>query len=267
MARIDGTGEDMRFSRHLVDIIRKALASQGCCSGASARAAFAEMVARRPDGLRLDIHRLDESGIDCAVRLLEAAPDRSVFMLFVGQNTMPVEAADSARQRGVRKVFGGIHGEGSRPGDSVHLGKKTGVKSGKVRPALGVGRLSTREREILARLAEGCSNQEISARLDIATGTVRTHLMHIYKKLRVNTRTRAAAKFLGSTPTDRVARPAVSLPRPGPAAPKPKTGSEAAALHREKNPFLLENNPFPKSTGLLKFQRNQNRKNQALQNL
>src|SRR5205085_2721480 len=56
--------------------------------------------------------------------------------------------------------------------------------------------LSARELEILALLAEGLSNKEISARLNISSGTVRTHLMHIFKKLHVRCRTAAAAKFL-----------------------------------------------------------------------
>jgi len=56
--------------------------------------------------------------------------------------------------------------------------------------------LSARESEILALLAEGLPNKQISARLTISSATVRTHLMHIYKKLNVHCRTEAAAKFL-----------------------------------------------------------------------
>jgi DNA-binding NarL/FixJ family response regulator len=56
--------------------------------------------------------------------------------------------------------------------------------------------LSARESEILALLAEGLPNKQISARLAISSATVRTHLMHIYKKLDVHCRTEAAAKFL-----------------------------------------------------------------------
>lgn len=56
--------------------------------------------------------------------------------------------------------------------------------------------LSARESEILALLAEGLPNKQISARLAISPATVRTHLMHIYKKLDVHCRTEAAAKFL-----------------------------------------------------------------------
>lgn len=60
--------------------------------------------------------------------------------------------------------------------------------------------LSQREMEILALIAEGLSNKEIGARLDISHSTVRTHLMHIFEKLHVRCRTEAAAKYLRSQP-------------------------------------------------------------------
>ena len=58
--------------------------------------------------------------------------------------------------------------------------------------------LSARELELLELLAKGFSNKEIASTLCISTGTVRTHLMHIYEKLHVRCRTEAAAKYLRS---------------------------------------------------------------------
>ena len=58
--------------------------------------------------------------------------------------------------------------------------------------------LSARELELLELLAKGFSNKEIASTLSISTGTVRTHLMHIYEKLHVRCRTEAAAKYLRS---------------------------------------------------------------------
>ena len=53
--------------------------------------------------------------------------------------------------------------------------------------------LSARELEVLALLADGCSNQEIAAQLIIALGTVKRHVSNIYGKLGVNSRTQAVA--------------------------------------------------------------------------
>jgi len=51
--------------------------------------------------------------------------------------------------------------------------------------------LSTREIEVLALVAEGNSNKEVGKVLHISTATVKTHLIHIYSKLRVTDRTSA----------------------------------------------------------------------------
>ncbi|MFZ4779891.1 MAG: response regulator transcription factor, partial [Terrimicrobiaceae bacterium] len=61
---------------------------------------------------------------------------------------------------------------------------------------MGESQLSTREKEILQHLAQGYSNKEIAAKLEISVSTVRTHIEHIYEKLRVHCRTQAAAKYL-----------------------------------------------------------------------
>lgn len=54
--------------------------------------------------------------------------------------------------------------------------------------------LTEREREILALLASGASNREISETLYIAGGTVKNHLSNILSKLGVRDRTQAALK-------------------------------------------------------------------------
>jgi DNA-binding NarL/FixJ family response regulator len=54
--------------------------------------------------------------------------------------------------------------------------------------------LTEREREILALLARGASNREISQTLFIASGTVKNHLSNIMGKLGVRDRTQAALK-------------------------------------------------------------------------
>lgn len=54
--------------------------------------------------------------------------------------------------------------------------------------------LSMREMEVLALIAEGNSNQEISAKLYLALNTVKRHVYNIYVKLEVKKRTQAVSK-------------------------------------------------------------------------
>ncbi|GAA2055685.1 response regulator transcription factor [Catenulispora yoronensis] len=53
--------------------------------------------------------------------------------------------------------------------------------------------LSQREAEILELVAEGLANRQISRRLFISEATVKTHLVHIFGKLGVDSRTAAVA--------------------------------------------------------------------------
>ena len=62
--------------------------------------------------------------------------------------------------------------------------------------ATGVlGRLTPREREVLALVGEGLSNKEIGTRLYIAEVTAKVHVRHILDKLDVRSRTEAAARY------------------------------------------------------------------------
>ncbi|MER7335236.1 MULTISPECIES: response regulator transcription factor [unclassified Micromonospora] len=53
--------------------------------------------------------------------------------------------------------------------------------------------LSRRETEVLQLVADGLSNQQISSRLHVSQATVKTHLVHVYGKLGVDSRTAAVA--------------------------------------------------------------------------
>lgn len=53
--------------------------------------------------------------------------------------------------------------------------------------------LSNRETEVLRLVADGLSNAEIAARLYLTQATVKSHLVHIYGKLGVDSRTAAVA--------------------------------------------------------------------------
>jgi DNA-binding NarL/FixJ family response regulator len=55
--------------------------------------------------------------------------------------------------------------------------------------------LSSRESQILSLLSHGMLYKEIAGSLNISINTVRTHLVSIYRKLDVRSRTDAAVRF------------------------------------------------------------------------
>ena len=76
--------------------------------------------------------------------------------------------------------------------------------------------VSKREKEILAQLALGKTNKEISERLCVSISTVRNHISNIFSKLRITNRSQATAiaifcgllthdSFLEETKTSQIA--------------------------------------------------------------
>lgn len=61
------------------------------------------------------------------------------------------------------------------------------------RMSRGVPHLSDRERDVLRLVADGLANKEVARALFISEATVKTHLVHIFGKLHVDSRTSAVA--------------------------------------------------------------------------
>ncbi|WP_417458144.1 LuxR C-terminal-related transcriptional regulator [Kordiimonas sp.] len=61
--------------------------------------------------------------------------------------------------------------------------------------SIDLGRLSYRQKQILAMAADGLPNKEIAARLSIAEGTVKAHMHAIFKVLGVSNRTQAVIRY------------------------------------------------------------------------
>lgn len=59
-----------------------------------------------------------------------------------------------------------------------------------------IGRLSSRELDVLRLVADGLSNKEIAVELSVSPATVKTHLIHVFRKLDVNDRTAAVTVAL-----------------------------------------------------------------------
>ena len=65
-------------------------------------------------------------------------------------------------------------------------------------PAEQMGGLTAREREVFALLVSGATNLEIADRLTVSETTVKSHVKHILRKMRVGNRAEAIAKYLSA---------------------------------------------------------------------
>ncbi|MCU1450529.1 MAG: hypothetical protein JWP02_2699, partial [Acidimicrobiales bacterium] len=61
------------------------------------------------------------------------------------------------------------------------------------RPSSGWASLTPTETDVVRLIAEGLTNPDIAARLFVSRATVKTHLVHVFAKLGVATRSELAA--------------------------------------------------------------------------
>jgi DNA-binding NarL/FixJ family response regulator len=194
-----------RGLRALVDELPELTAVGEAGDGAEALARLAELAERgepRPDVVLMDLQMgSGMHGVE-ATRRITALPDPPAVLILTTYSTdadilTAVEAGatgyllkDAPPQDLVAAVQAAARGETvlAPPVAARLLGR---VRAG--RPSL-----SPREAEILQLLAAGLANRQIAKQLFISEATVKTHLVHIYEKLGVDSRTAAIAAGLSA---------------------------------------------------------------------
>ncbi|NJP93035.1 response regulator transcription factor [Nonomuraea sp. FMUSA5-5] len=162
---------------------------------AGADEALRGIAARRPDVVLMDLQLGDGiDGVEATRRIRALPAPPQVLVLTTYETDADVLRAVAAGATGYllkvcppEELFQGIRA--AARGESVLSAKVAARMMRRLRdpgPALSV-----REVEILELLASGAGNREIARRLFITEATVKTHLVHIYGKLGVDTRTAA----------------------------------------------------------------------------
>jgi DNA-binding NarL/FixJ family response regulator len=138
------------------------------------------------------------NGLDAARRIL-AESSAKVLMLTLHDTPEYVRSAlsagatgfvlkDAGREELLHAVRAVGAGRTALPGDLLQ--KAVGASTGPREDDLS--RLTPRERQVLALIAEGLTNKEIARDLDIGPGTVKAHVEKLIAKLGVADRTQAA---------------------------------------------------------------------------
>ncbi|WP_353809895.1 response regulator [Agromyces sp. SYSU T00194] len=152
---------------------------------------------RRPDVVLCDL-RLGEGmdGVGTTAALRAADPALVVVMLTTFDRDAEVLAAIEAGASGYllkdstpEEIVAGVR-SAARGGTvlSPELSARVASVAGSSRVTL-----TQRELEVLRALDTGASNREIARQLFVSEATVKTHLVHLFEKLGVDSRTRASA--------------------------------------------------------------------------
>ncbi|MGH8022779.1 MAG: response regulator [Limisphaerales bacterium] len=209
MTRIAIVEDNAMLRKFLGKFIGKTPGYRCVCLCGSAEEAIVEIPPHRPHIVLMDIHLPGESGIACTAMLREKLPDVQVIMLTVYKDIKTIFQALKAGACGYvlkrsdeKEIIDAIEevraGGAPMTSEIARMVVRSFMEEPKASGTAGTSQLSARELEILALVSEGFANKEIASRLFISTGTVRTHLMHIFEKLHVRCRTEAAAKYLRS---------------------------------------------------------------------
>ncbi|GAA4873632.1 response regulator transcription factor [Kitasatospora terrestris] len=156
----------------------------------------------RPDVVLMDLQMgSGMHGVEATRRITALPSPPAVLILTTYSTDADILAAVEAGATGYllkdappEEVAAAVHA--AARGETVLAPPVAARLLGRVRA--GRPTLSPREAEILQLLAEGLANRQISKRLFISEATVKTHLVHIYDKLGVDSRTSAIAAGLST---------------------------------------------------------------------
>jgi two-component system NarL family response regulator len=160
----------------------------------------------KPDMVLIDLGLRNQNGLDVVASLTKETPDLKV----IGMGLIPTQSdivefvqagasgfilKDATVEDFLRTIRTVAHGGKVLPPPLTHSlfshVVAVALKKGKGQASRGV-RMTKREREIIALIADGLSNKGIAQRLNIATYTVKSHVHNIMEKLALHTRLQIA---------------------------------------------------------------------------
>lgn len=168
-----------------------------CADGGQAVRQYAAL---RPDVTLMDLVMPQMDGIEAIRRILEVDPSARILVLTSFSTDDKVFAALHAGAAGyllkdsdpddllraIRQVYRGE--------SSLHpaVARKLLSEMIQPRPPAESDPLTEREKEVLALVAQGFSNQEIAEKMVVSKATVHSHVSRILAKLQLDSRTQAA---------------------------------------------------------------------------
>jgi len=208
------TSESARVSRALVvddhpiitDALSAALISLHVFDGIDKESSLMAASLRLKDAaaydlVMLDLHLSDTTGLEVLSTLRETFPEVPVIIFSADDSSATITAAFEQGVQGyipknapmtvvinaIRMVLSGGNFIPPQAVRMLGFEPRPSVLEGKIEPNL-LPSFSPRQREVLHYLLQGLPNKVIGRRLNMADGTVKSHLNTIYRMFSVNSR-------------------------------------------------------------------------------
>ena len=166
---------------------------ESCAAATDGEEARAKAARLKPHVALVDLFLNGESGAEVAEDLLAEDPDMRILFISGAGRISPAVARAAGASGFVSKDWDAA--------DVVRAVRMVGLGQEVFDPSTEPDRikLSAREREVVAGIAQGSTNAEIGSALHLSPHTVKEHTSSIYRKLEVRNRAEAvqAAQRLG----------------------------------------------------------------------
>jgi DNA-binding NarL/FixJ family response regulator len=157
-----------------------------------------------PDVVVMDLHLPDIDGIEATRQIVSERPGTGIMVLTMFNDTESVFAAMRAGARGYllkgsgqEEIVRAVHAVGRGEaifGPDIATRVLGFFNTGPIASDPIFPELTSREREVLALIADGESNSTIARKLSLSPKTVRNHVSSIFTKLHVADRAQAIVR-------------------------------------------------------------------------
>mgnify|MGYP005836714553 CR=1 FL=1 len=202
--RVVVVDDHVLFRRGLVGLLAEMPDLQVVGEAGDGLSALQVVMETRPDVVLLDVNMPDMNGVETLRAFHKAQLDPRVLMLTISQQEEDLIGAILAGASGyllknaepevLHQTILQIAG-----GNSVLSPEVTAQVMNALRRAQGRSvhnLLSERELDVLRCLSRGLTTSQVAAELFVSENTVKTHIRHILKKMKVGNRVEAVAKGL-----------------------------------------------------------------------
>jgi DNA-binding NarL/FixJ family response regulator len=165
-----------------------------CGEARTGREAVAKALELQPDLIVLDVSMPELNGVEVTRQIRQSLPASILVVTMYDSERMARAAIEAGASGYLSKADAGqvlieavkaLLGQQTFVSDRVHLAEGIG-RSNQMSAVSRTDALTPREREVLQLLAEGRSNKEVAAALNISPKTVETHRARIFAKLHLH---------------------------------------------------------------------------------